>query len=334
MRLRPGLAIDIGTVNTLLYVSGRGLVIEEPSAIALDQATGELFAVGRDADALVSKEPEGIDVFHPLHEGVVVDLDASTRMLQAFFQRLRLHSGPLRPFVVVGVPRSATWIERRAVAEALSTCRPRCIANLVDEPVAAALGAGSDPTASEGAFIVDIGGGTTEVAVVTKSRVLRGQSLRVGGNAMDEAIMRAVKTELGVMIGPKTAERLKIALGLTGGTTGWAEAAGVDASFGNLRRELVPGELVAAALEHVVALIVDAIQELLSGSPPDLADEAACGGIRLAGGGALLLGLAERVERSIGVATAVADDPLRCVVRGAARILDDRDQLRECLMAA
>jgi rod shape-determining protein MreB len=322
MRLRAGVAIDLGTVNTLVCVAGRGLVVEEPSAIALDRETGQVAAVGHAADALAGKDPRDVEVIHPLRDGVIADLDASAAMLQAFLRLARLRRGLLRPSAVVCVPGGATWVERRSLVAAVEASKPRCIVRLVDEPVAAAAGAGFDLAAGSGVFIVDVGGGTTEAAVVAGGHVVRARSLRTGGNAMDEAIVHAVKAELGLLIGRNAARSLKMTLGLADGVTGWLEAVGVDAARRTPRIEDVPGRLVAGALEHSVVAIIDSVQEMLSDIPPNLAEDVVRGKIRLAGGGALLPGLASRIEAATGIPVLIVDDPLRCVVRGAAEILE------------
>jgi rod shape-determining protein MreB and related proteins len=322
MRLRAGVAIDLGTVNTLVCVAGRGLVVEEPSAIALDRETGQVAAVGHAADALAGKDPRDVEVIHPLRDGVIADLDASAAMLQAFLRLARLRRGLLRPSAVVCVPGGATWVERRSLVAAVEASKPRCIVRLVDEPVAAAAGAGFDLAAGSGVFIVDVGGGTTEAAVVAGGHVVRARSLRTGGNAMDEAIVHAVKAELGLLIGRNAARSLKMTLGLADGVTGWLEAVGVDAARRTPRIEDVPGRLVAEALEHSVVAIIDSVQEMLSDIPPNLAEDVVRGKIRLAGGGALLPGLASRIEAATGIPVLIVDDPLRCVVRGAAEILE------------
>jgi rod shape-determining protein MreB len=322
MRLRAGVAIDLGTVNTLVCVAGRGLVVEEPSAIALDRETGQVAAVGHAADALAGKDPRDVEVIHPLRDGVIADLDASAAMLQAFLRQARLRRGLLRPSAVVCVPGGATWVERRSLVAAVEASKPRCIVRLVDEPVAAAAGAGFDLAAGSGVFIVDVGGGTTEAAVVAGGHVVRARSLRIAGNAMDEAIVHAVKAELGLLIGRNAARRLKMTLGLAEGVTGWLEAVGVDAARRTPRIEDVPGRLVAEALEHSVVAIVESVQEMLSDIPPNLAEDVVRGKIRLAGGGALLPGLATRIEAATSIPALIVDDPLRCVVRGAAEILE------------
>jgi rod shape-determining protein MreB and related proteins len=322
MRLRPGVAIDLGTVNTLVYVSGRGVVLEEPSAIAIARGTGRVVAVGDAADALTGKEPQDINVIHPLREGVIADLDASTAMLQAFLQRVRLRRGLLRGLAVVCVPSGATWVERRSLVASVEAQRPRCRVKLVDEPVAAAAGAGIGLTDGTGAFMVDIGGGTTEAAVLAGGHVVRSRSLRLAGNAMDESIMQAVKSELGLLIGRNAARSLKMTLGLGEGTAEWMEVVGVDAARRTPRVEYVPGRLVAEALDHTVAAIADSAQEMLSDIPPNLAEDVVRGKIRLAGGGALLPGLASKIEAVADIPAFVVDDPLRCVIRGAAEILE------------
>ena len=327
MQLRAGVAIDLGTVNTLVWVRGKGLVVEESSAIAVDTLMGKAIATGEAADVMTGKEPQDVEVIHPLRDGVIADLGAATAMLQAFFSRARLRRVVLRPSAVVCVPSGATLVERQALAAAVQTRRPRCTVRIVEEPVAAAAGAGFDLSGGEGIFIVNVGGGTTEIAVVASGRVVRADSLRLGGNAMDEAIVQTVKAELGLLIGPKTARRLKMALGLTGGTAERVETIGVNLKRRTPRVEQIPGSVVCDALEPSVARIVDAVREILLDLPPDLAEDVVRGKICLAGGGALLPGLASRIEVASGIPALVVDDPLRCVVRGAAEILEGRDGL-------
>jgi rod shape-determining protein MreB and related proteins len=325
MRLRPGIAIDLGTVNTLVYVSGRGIVLEEPSAIAIDRRTGRVAAVGEAADVLAGKDPQDIDVVHPLRDGVIADLDAATAMLQGFLRRVRLRRGLLRASAVVCVPSGATWVERRSLAAAVEAQRPRCTVRLVDEPVAAAAGAGFGRSDGSGAFMVDIGGGTTEAAVLAGGHVVRVRSLRVGGNAMDDAIVHAVKAELSLLIGRNAARNLKMTLGLGEGAAEWIEVVGIDAARRTPRVEYVSARLVADALSQPVAAIAESAQEMMSDIPPNLAEDVVRGKIRLAGGGALLPGLASKIEAVADIPAAVVDDPLRCVIRGAAEILEHGD---------
>jgi rod shape-determining protein MreB and related proteins len=322
MRIRGSVAIDLGTVNTLIWVAGRGIVLDEPSAIAIDSGTGAVVAIGTAADALAEKEPQDINVIHPLRDGVIADLDATAEMLHGFLRKAG-SGGPLRRNALVCVPSGATWVERRSVAAALET-RRRYSVQLIDEPVAAAAGAGLDLAAGAGGFIVDVGGGTTEVAAVAGWRVVRAESLRMAGNAMDEAIVNAARSGLGLILSHRAARQLKVELGLTGGQDGWAETVGLDAARRTPRLEKVPGELVAGALEPVVSAIGRTVQQVLSDIPAGLAEDVMRGKVRLTGGGALLPGLAARIEAIAEISAVVAEDPLRCVVRGAALMVDAR----------
>jgi len=322
MSLRSGVAIDLGTVNTLVHVVGRGIVIDEPSAIAISQATGAVVAVGHEADALTDKGPLGVQVIHPLRDGVIADLDATVAMLQLFLRKARVRRRIRRTTVVICLPVEATGVEQRSVVAAVEALKPRCKVQLVDEPVAAAAGAGFDLSAGSGAFIVDVGGGTTEAAILAGGHVVSVRSLRLGGNAMDDAIMRAVRKEHDLLIGRNAARNLKTTLGLARDFFAEAEAVGVDAARRVPRVQRVSAGLVAQAVEPTVAAIARAVEGMLSDIPPNLAEEVFRGKIRLAGGSALLPGLADRIEAAADIAVVVVDDPLKCVIRGAALILE------------
>ena len=230
-------------------------------------------AIGAAADALADKEPKDIRVIHPLRDGVIADLDATAEMLHGFLRQSGALSGPFKRRALVCVPGGATWVERRSVVAAFGTRRSRCVVELVDEPVAAAAGAGFDLSAGAGGFVVDVGGGTTEVAAVAGWRVVRAESLRMAGNAMDEAIINAARSSLGMILGQRAARQLKTELGLTGGPEGWAEAVGLDAARRTPRIEKVPADLVASALEPVVAAIGVTVQNVLSDIPAGLAED-------------------------------------------------------------
>ena len=322
MGSRPGVAIDLGTVNTIVYVPGRGIVIEEPTAIAVSRETGQLVSVGAEADGLAGKEPQGVDVVHPLRDGVIADLDATAVMLQAFLRLAQLPRRIGRLPAVICLPVESSPVERRAVVAAAESIKPRCAVQLIDEPVAAAAGAGIDLAAGAGSFVVDIGGGTTEVAVLAGSHVVRARSLRVGGNAMDDAITKAVREEHGLLIGRNAARNLKATLGLAAGPLTDAETVGVDGARRIPRVVRVSAGLVSTAIEPAVAAITGIVQEILADIPPNLAEEIVRSKIRLSGGGALLPGLAFRIETAADIAAVVVDDPLRCVIRGAAQILE------------
>jgi rod shape-determining protein MreB and related proteins len=321
MLSRGSVAIDLGTVNTLVWVDGRGLVLEEPSTIAIDDSNGSVAAIGTAAEALADKEPKNIRVIHPLRDGVIADLDASAEMLHSFLRKSGALGGPFKRRALVCVPGGATWVERRSVVAVFGNRRPRCEVELIDEPVAAAAGAGFDLSAGAGGFVVDVGGGTTEVAAVAGWRVVRAESLRMAGNAMDEAIISAVRSGLGMILGWRAARQLKTELGLTGGPDGWAEAVGLDAARRTPRIEKVPADLVAGAIEPVVSAIGSTVQGVLSNIPAGLAEDVVRGQVRLSGGGALLPGLADRLSEVAEIGVTVAEDPLRCVVRGAAAML-------------
>jgi rod shape-determining protein MreB and related proteins len=321
MLSRGSVAIDLGTVTTLVWVDGPGLVLEEPSTIAIDDSAGSVAAIGTAAEALADKEPKDIRVIRPLRDGVIADLDATAEMLHGFLRKSGALSGPFKRRVLVCVPGGATWVERRSVVAAFGTRRPRCVVELIDEPVAAAAGAGFDLSAGTGGFVVDVGGGTTEVAAVAGWRVVRAESLRMAGNAMDEAIITAARSGLGMILSQRAARQLKAELGLTGGTEGWAETVGLDAARRTPRIEKVPGELVAGALGPVVSAIGTTVHRVLSDIPAGLAEDVVRGQVRLSGGGALLPGLADRLAEVAGIGVTIAEDPLRCVVRGAAAML-------------
>ncbi|MGH9920066.1 MAG: rod shape-determining protein, partial [Nitrososphaerales archaeon] len=322
MGARSGVAVDLGTVNTLVHLAGQGIVLDEPSAIAVDRVSGKVVAVGLEADQLFGRAPVDVEVVHPLRDGVISDLAAATEMLQGFLRRARFHKSALRPRAILCAPSCATVIEREALVAAAAFSR-RLEVRLVDEPVAAALSAGAGEESTDGVFVLDVGGGTTEAAVVVGPRMVAYRSLRLGGNTMDEAVETALRRGLGLRVGRKDAERLKIQLGLTGGEHASAVVAGLDVASGSLREIEVEAAFVSAALERAVAAIVGSVVDLLSEIPPGLAKEVIGRGVQMAGGGALLPGLAARIEKESGVGTVVVDDPLRAVVRGASRVLEE-----------
>ena len=319
MRSRPGVAVDLGTVNTLVSVGG--FLVEEPSAIAVHRHTGTIEGVGRAADALAEKEPLDIEIIHPVRDGAIADFDAAVAMLQAFLRRARLPRGFARPLAVVCVPGGATPLERRSLAAVMAAALPRSVLQFIDKPVAAAAGAGLDLAPGSGAVVVDVGGGTTEVAMLAGGHIVRARSLRVGGNAMDQAIAQAVRAEVGLLIGRDAARKLKMTLGLGYEATRETEIAGVDAARRTPRVERVSADLVGNALQSSATAIMGAVRELLANIPPNLAEDVVRGKIRLAGGGALLPGLAGRIELAAGIPAYVVDDPTRCVIRGATEIL-------------
>jgi rod shape-determining protein MreB and related proteins len=336
--LWSGVAVDLGTVNTLVYMPGRGVVLDEPSVLAVRRATGDLVAVGSSAAALWGRAPSDVEVIKPLHDGVISDPDACSLMLQGFLGRVWRRHRFGRLGALVCVPGCATDVERRALVVALSDGRPHFHVTLVEEPVAAALGSAVELDGGNAVLIVDIGGGTTEMGVVvgggtTEMGVVvgggttRSRSIRVGGNEMDAAIVQAVRTHLGLIIGERTAERVKMALGLTGNNVDSLLISGVDpAKWGQLRTVEVTPALVRKALERTMSAILTSLADLLAGLPPDLAQEVLDQGVYLAGGGALLRGVAVEVAEKTGCRATVVDDPLKCVLRGRAVLLDHGSQ--------
>lgn len=321
MKLRPSVAVDLGTVNTLISVGG-GDLIEEPTAIAVDRHTGLVSATGHEADALTEKEPQDIEIIHPVRDGVIADYPAAVALLQHLLRRVRVHRGIARSLAVACVPGAATPLEQRSLAAAMNAALPRSVLRFVDKPVAAAMGAGANMARGSGAVIVDIGGGTTEVAVLAGGHVVRALSLRTGGNAMDAAIAQAVRSDMGLILGRDAARKLKDTLGL-GYVVQEAEIAGVEAARRIPRVETVPAKLVARALEPAITAITGAVKEVLATIPPNLAEDVVRGSIRLAGGVATLPGLTSRIETAADIPAYVVDDPMRCVIRGAARMLQD-----------
>lgn len=321
-RLRSRVGIDLGTVNTLVYTPKHGVVIEEPSVVAVKRPSGELISVGRPANALYGRAPVGIDVVKPLRDGVISDLEACILMLKGFMGRAFPRSRLRRQVALVCVPGGATDVERKALVEAVQLGKSHLQVKLVEEAVAAALGTGVAQKDARGVLVIDIGGGTTELGVVVEGGCVVSRSIRIAGNEMDSAIVKAVRSEYGLMISERGAERLKMSSGLTG--TGEAmTVTGVDVNRrGGLRAAQVTPQLVSDALERSVEAIVSAAIELLAELPADLAGDILDGGVHLAGGGALVPGLSDRVAEETGFGAQVVPDPLQCVVRGLAHLMD------------
>ena len=317
------MAVDLGTANTLVYVAGRGVVLFEPSVVAIDERTNEVYAVGTEAKRMLGRTPAHITATRPLKDGVITDFEITEQMLRHFIRkadpRRRAH-----PRVVVCVPSGLTGVERRAVEEATRHAGARQ-AYLIEEPMAAAIGAGLPVAEPAGSLIVDVGGGTSEMAVISLGGMVASRSLRVGGDAMDEAIVAHVRREHTMAIGLQSAEELKLAVGSAAPVRddAQAEIRGRDISSGLPRTVLVSGEAVRAAIAEPVRQIVEALKELLEHTPPELAADVVELGIVLAGGGALLVGLDERLREETGLSVQVAESPLTCVVIGAGNSLHE-----------
>ena len=317
------MAIDLGTANTLVFVRGRGIVVFEPSVVAVDEASGRVQAVGEDARRMIGRTPATIRALRPLRSGVIADFEVTAEMLRYFIRRVGGGSFAFS-HVVLCVPSGITKVERDAVERATFEAGARRV-SLIEEPMAAAIGAGLPVAEAQGTMIVDIGGGTTEVAVLALGGIVVWESVRVGGYEMDDAIVRHVDAAEHLLIGPETAETAKIACG-----SAWASVerpatgiAGRDRITGLLRRATISSAQVRDAIDHSVGQIVDAVKRTLEATPPELAADIATRGILLAGGGALLPGMDKRMSAETGLEVTVADAPLECVALGAGSTLEE-----------
>ena len=321
-RPRGDLAIDLGTANTVVFARGQGIVLLEPSVIAIDEGSGQVLAVGAEAKHMIGRTPARIRALRPLRHGVIADFEVTEQML-AHFMRRAIDRRFARPQVMLCVPSGLTSLERDAVEEAARAAGARAV-NLIEEPLAAAIGADlpiADPVAST---IVDIGGGTTEVAVISLGSMVVWRSVRVGGYEMDDALVSHMKRAHGLEIGEGRAEQLKIEIGSAAAVSGEeAEVNGRDLRSGGLRTATVSASEVHEALEPAVGQITDAVRETLEETPPELSADIGKRGIVLAGGGVLLNGLPQRLRAETGLPVQLVEEPLTCVAVGAGRCLDE-----------
>jgi rod shape-determining protein MreB len=328
------IAVDLGTANTLVYVRGRGIVVNEPSVVAVDVRTGSPLAVGAEAKRMIGRTPSHIQAIRPLKDGVIADFEVCEKMLRYFIGKvLGRHFG--RPRIVICVPSGITGVEQRAVREAAEYAGARKQALIIEEPMAAAIGAGLPVHEPAGNMVVDIGGGTTEVAVISLGGIVVSQSIRIGGDELDEAIVSFIKKEYSLALGERTAEEIKIALGsacpLEEELT--AEIRGRDLITGLPKTIVTTTEEIRRAIEEQVAAIVDAVKVTLDRTPPELAADIMEQGIVLTGGGALLHGLDARISAETGMPIVVADNPLQSVALGAGQYLEEVDVLKHVLDA-
>ncbi|GAA2661904.1 rod shape-determining protein [Streptomyces lunalinharesii] len=351
------IGIDLGTANTLVYARGKGVVLNEPSVVAVN-AAGDVVAVGSEAKRTIGRTPSGITAMRPLREGVIADFEAAEQMLRALMKKALPSRRFARPRVVVCVPSGITGVERRAVIDSARGAGAREV-HLIEEPMAAAIGAGLPVAEPVGCMVVDIGGGTTEVAVVSMGGLVTAQSVRVAGDAMDAAISTYIKKEHGLAIGERTAEEIKIAIGsaawtpdedLPAATTDPAAdpdaedapapapyaftVRGRDHLSGLPRLQEITAEEICTALAEPVEAIVRAVHRTLDECPPELSGDIIERGIALTGGGALLRGLDRRLRQEMGVPVVVADAPLDCVVNGTAKCVDEFATLHGLLTGA
>jgi rod shape-determining protein MreB and related proteins len=317
------LAVDLGTANTLVYVRGEGIAVFEPSVVAIDELTDRVQAVGEEARRMIGRTPATIRAIRPLRHGVIADFDVTAEMLRYFIRRVG-GGGLSFSRVVLCVPSGTTDVERRAVEEATLAAGARSV-SLIEEPIAAAIGAGLPIAEAQGSMIVDVGGGTTEVAVLALGGMVVWESIRVGGYELDEALVRHVDANLHLLIGSETAEAAKIAAG-----SAWplpeeieTDVAGRDRITGFLRRATIDSGDIRAAIQQPLETIVDTVRRTLESTPPELAADIGSRGIVLAGGGALLRGFDLLLSSETGLPVIVADNPLECVVLGAGSSLEE-----------
>lgn len=328
------IGVDLGTANTLVYVKGRGIVINEPSVVAMNTKTRQVLAVGNDAKAMVGRTPANIVATRPLVDGVVSDFEVTEYMLKYFIEKVHRETFSIfpRPRVVVGIPSGVTEVEKRAVEEATMNAGSRQ-AFLIEEPMAAAIGARLPVQDAAGSMIVDIGGGTSEIAVISLGGIVAARSLRIAGDELNEDIIQFARDEYNLMLGERTAEDIKIKIGSAYPLDKKIEAVmrGRDLVTGLPKAITVDSDQIRTALAKSVATIVDAIKMTVEETPPELVADIMDKGIVLAGGGALLRGLDKLVSLNTKMPVHIADDPLTSVVRGAGLVLEDLDKLKPIL---
>ncbi len=327
------IGMDLGTANILIALKGKGIVLREPSVVALDKVSGEIIATGKEAREMLGRTPENIKAIKPMQDGVIADFTATGLMLKNMLRKVCQKYNAGKPRVVVGVPSGITDVEKRAIEEAFLQANAREV-YLIEEPMAAAIGAGLNVKEATGNMIIDIGGGTTEVAVISLGGVVSSTSVRVAGNEIDESIVEYLKRKKGIAIGLSAAEDLKIELGcaLPPVSEITKEIRGRDLDTGLPRNEIVSSKDIEHAMKKPINEIIEAIINTLSVTPPELASDIIENGIYLAGGGAQIKSLDNLIAQKTGVQTYIADTPLECVAIGAGKVLENIDDLKEVLL--
>ena len=327
------IAVDLGTANTLVYVKGEGIVLNEPSVVAIEKATGKIKGIGLEAKRMLGRTPEGIIAVRPLKDGVIADFDVTEQMLRRFLKTIiDKHFFRMKPRVIVCVPSGITEVERRAVRDSAETAGAKQVL-MVAEPMAAAIGVGLPVETPTGNMVIDIGGGTTEIAVIALSGLISDTSIRVGGDELDQAIVQFMRKNYNLLVGDATAETIKMRVGSAapGGDEREMEVKGRDLVSGIPKTVRVHSSEIREALQEPIQQIVDAVRRSLEVTPPELASDIVDRGIIMTGGGALIRGLDQLLHQETGLPIHVDEDPLTCVVRGAGRILDDYEKYRSVL---
>lgn len=319
--------IDLGTANTLVYVKGKGIVIREPSAVARHKKSKEILAIGTSAKKMLGRAPATIEAIRPLRDGVIADFDATAAMLSYYIKRVHESGSSIpkipRPRVVIGIPSGVTEVERRAVADAALDAGAREV-YLIEEPMAAAIGAGLPIMGPEGVFVVDIGGGTSEIAVISMGGIVLGRSVRIAGDEMDEAIINYARLKYSLLLGAPTAEEVKIGIGsVIANKEKFTVVRGRDLETGLPKSIKLTSAEIQESLGTVIQEIVGNIVDTLEETPPELANDVMERGIVLAGGGSMLPGIDKVITDATKMPVWIADDPLTCVVRGCGKLLDD-----------
>ena len=326
------IGVDLGTANVLVYIKGKGVVLREPSVVAIDRDSNKVLAIGEEARKMLGRTPGNIVAIRPLREGVIADYDTTESMLRHFIEIVAGRSFIFKPRIMVCIPSGVTTVEKRAVLEAAVQAGARKT-YLIEEPLAAALGAGLDISEPYGAMVVDIGGGTTDVAVISLGGIVASESLRIGGDKFDDAIMRYVKKEYNMMIGERTAEEIKMNIGtaIRGRREGSMEVRGRDLLSGLPKTVRMSAVETGEALNEPVEAIVQCVKAVLETTPPELAADIMDRGIVMTGGGALLYALDELIQKETGIPTYLAEDPLSCVALGTGKALESIENLEDSL---
>lgn len=327
------IGIDLGTANTLVHVKGKGIVVREPSVVAIDKASNKVLAVGNAAKEMIGRTPGNIVAIRPMKDGVIADFDVTQSMLKTFIKMVNTTGAIMKPRVVVCIPSGITEVEKRAVEEAVLQSGAR-EAYLMEEPMAAAIGAGLPIEEPTGSMVVDIGGGTSEVAVISLGGIVTSKSVRVAGDALDSAIVAYIKKEYNLMIGDRTAEEIKLGIGSAYPISGESgmEIRGRDLVTGLPKTLAVTAEEIRGALSEPIAAIVEAIKFTLEKTPPELSADVMDRGIMLTGGGALIRGLDSLISEQTGIPVYVAETPLDCVALGTGKVLEEIDTLRKVII--
>ena len=330
------IGIDLGTANVLIYVKNKGIVLREPSVVAVDKDTNQVLAIGEEARRMIGRTPGNIVAIRPLKEGVIADYDITESMLRHFIEKVVGHSFVFRPRIMICIPSGCTMVEQRAVQEAAEQAGARHT-QLIEEPLAAALGAGLDIVEPCGSMVVDIGGGTTEIAVISLGGIVTSRSIRIGGDEMDSAIVQYIKRMYNLMIGERTAEEIKINIGtaiVTPETQSSMDIRGRDLVSGLPKTLTIKASEIREALDEPIYKIIEAVKNTLEKTPPELAADVMDHGIMMTGGGALLTNLDKLLSKETGMPVLVSEDALSCVGEGTGKSLENIGLLKRVVMTS